>query len=1271
MPVSIAAVFVSATSRDLGSYRREARDALLTGGILPIVQDHFPPDYRTLCDLLRDQIRKCDAVFCLVGFAFGAAPRDFPHRSYTQLEYDIARELDKPVFRFLATDRCVLDASPIDGPAERDLQAAYRQGILDGAEKWEAFGSTDELRQRIAEAVPVVFSLVAERDPANCGPAGEQGEAFLRGVADQCAWIDLPSPGGGPLPIDRLWVWPEADYDPPLADETPGAEPVGPPTREPSRRERLTPDALLSAGRVVLFGEAGAGKTTLLRFLARVVLGAAGGVPPPVSGRLVPLTVALGEYDRYCDQCRPLGLLDYLPEAARLHGLRLPAEWLADQARDGACLFLLDGLDEVAHPLRRQGVRNRIAALAREYPRCRIVVTAKPAGYRETPFRPEDGFRHFALCPFTPEAVQEFAQRWFGPAEPAAWELVREVDRSPSNRELARNPLLLTLLALSHRSGGGLPAHLFDLYHGAVRAILSRQPTSDLTAGQVEDLLQTVAFALASDGAGVLPQAALEAALLRHLTEPRRGGSAEFVARRTVEQFLALTGERTGLLTRRRRADGRLGDVFAFRHRAFGDYFAGRELARLWQAGELPVAEYTRRSRWRGALALAAPALSEEEADRFVRRILAARSPFEGLLHRDLLLAAGCLAAGANLADETVARIFADLEQAWSTPIGPLNESIATALAALRGTQHAAEAARLAERRLGHDLAAVRGSAARALAGLGATGRPRLVQALIDLAAEGGEGAVAAGDALAEAARTADPASVNLLLSGLRLVPAVRFAVARGLGGVGPGAPGLAVPDALLDRLGDPSPYVRGAVVASLARLGLTRPAVVDRLLGWLGGAGERSGAAQALGRLWAAGCGPARAGLLAAADADDSAVRALALEGLAEAAPPLDGPVVAVLLRRLVDRDWAVRAAATRAMTARKPAATEPGVALLLDHLAHPHWAVRTASVRCLAGLGLPATPAVVAGLVARLEDVEADVRGAAAAALGGLVGLPIRSDAIDALVARLADEEWVVRAATAESLGALSSALDDRGIAALSFRLRDDQADVRRAAAEALGRTPFDRSAPAVRAVCRLVLDPDPTVRLAAVEALGGLSRATVQVLSSLERGAADPEWDVRRAVVVALGRLGQAGSGDALASLLLYCEAEVEPELRRAAVEALAGCSTHDANIPAQLAVFIDDADPGVRCAAAAGLGRAAEVPLEEALAALLRCLDDPAPTVRVAACDALVRIGPTTATLDVLEKLAALAARKSDGVGRDGAAAIAFAALASLLEDVGPA
>ena len=91
----------------------------------------------------------------------------------------------------------------------------------------------------------------------------------------------------------------------------------------------------------------------------------------------------------------------------------------------------------------------------------------------------------------------------------------------------------------------------------------------------------------------------------------------------------------------------------------------------LWKQGKFPLTTYLHRPRWEEPILLACAHLSDEDDDRavneLVRQILEAGSPYEKPLHRDLLLAARCLADEANVSRELTRRIFEELDQAFTT----------------------------------------------------------------------------------------------------------------------------------------------------------------------------------------------------------------------------------------------------------------------------------------------------------------------------------------------------------------------------------------------------------------------------------------------------------------------------------------------------------------------------------------------------------------------------------------------------------------------------
>jgi tetratricopeptide (TPR) repeat protein len=150
-----AEVFISATTRELRSYREEVKNALLTLGIFPIEQTNFRLAHGPLTAKLRSLIAPCDAVIHLAGFYYGAEPSQRPsgepRRSYTQIEYDVARELRNPLFLFLAAENCGFDDSPEQSEEERTLQLAHRRAIEECDDVYYSFANHEDLARLVRE----------------------------------------------------------------------------------------------------------------------------------------------------------------------------------------------------------------------------------------------------------------------------------------------------------------------------------------------------------------------------------------------------------------------------------------------------------------------------------------------------------------------------------------------------------------------------------------------------------------------------------------------------------------------------------------------------------------------------------------------------------------------------------------------------------------------------------------------------------------------------------------------------------------------------------------------------------------------------------------------------------------------------------------------------------------------------------------------------------------------------------------------------------------
>jgi tetratricopeptide (TPR) repeat protein len=147
-------IFVSATTRDLGSYRLLASQSLLKRGYDVDFQAIFNLTYLEIAEKLEQRIAACDAVVCLIGFVYGGEPSnrppDQPRRSYTQWECFLARKLNKPVYLLLADEKTPFDPHDPESAELRQLQDQYRTDITRDRD-CRSFANADQLRAELAE----------------------------------------------------------------------------------------------------------------------------------------------------------------------------------------------------------------------------------------------------------------------------------------------------------------------------------------------------------------------------------------------------------------------------------------------------------------------------------------------------------------------------------------------------------------------------------------------------------------------------------------------------------------------------------------------------------------------------------------------------------------------------------------------------------------------------------------------------------------------------------------------------------------------------------------------------------------------------------------------------------------------------------------------------------------------------------------------------------------------------------------------------------------
>ncbi|MEM7202963.1 MAG: SUMF1/EgtB/PvdO family nonheme iron enzyme [Planctomycetota bacterium] len=356
----------------------------------------------------------------------------------------------------------------------------------------------------------------------------------------------------------------------------------------------LAPDpARDDHGAWAVLGEPGAGKSTTARHLCWEL---AGDPEDPV-----PVYVPLARLDR--EGRHPFELAEADLRAARgdVAAAGLAEALRAHAVEPGRLWLVLDGLDEVA-PERLPTLRDRILGLRDALPGARVVVLARGVGFQSLP-----GFREARLLPLEQRAQQRLLQRWLGASDAA--ELIERLRARPAVQALARNPLLLTLVAWLSLEQPSLPRTRLELYDRAVEALLRKpygrgvEPIQAPSDARV--VLRELALELQASTAAAWTQGELGEALWRV-----RNANAAInpIVKATWGDNDALLDElqsRTGILAPHEgpRAPWR------FLHRQFREFLAAEALAERqrgggWEeaVGELSAATIPRWSETLGLL---------------------------------------------------------------------------------------------------------------------------------------------------------------------------------------------------------------------------------------------------------------------------------------------------------------------------------------------------------------------------------------------------------------------------------------------------------------------------------------------------------------------------------------------------------------------------------------------------------------------------------------------------------------------------------------------
>ncbi len=481
---------------------------------------------------------------------------------------------------------------------------------------------------------------------------------------------------------------------------------------------------------MVILGDPGSGKSTLLRWLAirladalslQLKTGEKQLVRAP--GRQVdvhlkddpqlqnlgparlPVLLRISDYAQYYEDqkrhypTKARGIIDYL-------GFHLPSVPALDRDQlnklfrqylsGNQAVVMLDGLDEVtnarAEILREvtsfidHWVHRSVSFYAPDDKPWRtggnqLIVTSRIVGYQAAPL--SGNLTHVTILPMEEAAVRHFCSVWVTQlyAHQAqnvqAGEIQREIIRlqdaifdpqRPRIRELAANPLLITILALIFRNQHGkLPESRAELYQRALQILLDKwKGHVGIDPRELATMLAPLAAHMHESPTDDIRESDLIYFLEKELTRVRGGDPAQGVpqaVQQEVRLFVQRLKEDVGLLAERGEK------LYHFLHRTFQEYLAGLSLISNRTKASGAIINRIDDPIWREPILLALGAADLEwssiQLEELIQSMLFADDPLLDLLPRSSLFIVHAIPEMEHLSENLMNDILKQLLRAY------------------------------------------------------------------------------------------------------------------------------------------------------------------------------------------------------------------------------------------------------------------------------------------------------------------------------------------------------------------------------------------------------------------------------------------------------------------------------------------------------------------------------------------------------------------------------------------------------------------------------
>lgn len=320
---------------------------------------------------------------------------------------------------------------------------------------------------------------------------------------------------------------------------------------------------VVEKGNLFILGKPGAGKTTFLKYIA--VKAAEQTIDK------VPIFVSLKQWSD-----SKLELLPFIAKRFDICNFPAAQPVVEELLKSGGAIVLFDGLDEVNQESGQRDQQVRwMKEFIEQYDRTQCLITCRVAASDYT-FEP---FTYVEIADFTEAQIKTFVSNWFRDDEETRNNFMVEFARDDNKglRDLARTPLLLTLLCLAFNETLTFPQRRVEIYQEALDALLKKWDSSrrikrdevyrKLSLGHKENMLARIAAETFEKNQYFIPQTELERLITDYVKNVPPHDTDEAADGETILKAIAA---QHGIFVERARK------IYSFSHLTFQEYFTAK-----------------------------------------------------------------------------------------------------------------------------------------------------------------------------------------------------------------------------------------------------------------------------------------------------------------------------------------------------------------------------------------------------------------------------------------------------------------------------------------------------------------------------------------------------------------------------------------------------------------------------------------------------------------------------------------------------------------------